>query len=80
MKDKQLTAEGKKQKKKQITAGIFLLAANIVFFLTIWLMNSYDEICIDQFLYQLKSSTVGVDHSLTESAVLVVGVSSFGSC
>ena len=76
MKTKQSIPD-KRAEKVRIWSGILLLAANVLFFLTIWLSNTYDDICIDQFLYHLKSSTVGSDSSLTGSAVLVIGVCSY---
>lgn len=77
VKQKTLTPEEKKARNIKIWSAVFLLGANMLLFLTIWLSNTYDDICIDQFLYHLKSSTVGSDSSLTGSAVLVIGVCSF---
>ncbi len=68
-----MVTEKKKAKKKLIAAGILLFLANLLFFLTIWLANSYDKINIDQVLYQLKSSAAGLEHGLTFNAVFIVG-------
>ena len=51
-----------------------LLAGNLLFFLTIWMASKYDQVTLDQFIYQLKSSAVGANSSITNSAVVRVGV------
>ncbi len=51
-----------------------LLAGNLLFFLTIWLANKYDDVSLDQFIYQLKSSAAGANRSIFNSAVVRVGV------
>ena len=33
-----------------------LLAGNLLFFLTIWMVNKYDKVTLDQFIYAAKSS------------------------
>lgn len=60
--------------KKQIAAIILLLAANLVLFLTIWLMNKYDQVYLDQVIFQMKSSSEGVHNELANSAVIRVGL------
>ena len=64
-----------KQKKfnKHIASAILLFWANVIFFLTVWLLEQYDSICFDQFLYQLKSSTKGTDNILVLSGFLYMG-------
>ena len=51
-----------------------LLAGNLVFFLTVWMASKYDKVTLDQFIYAAKSSAAGANSSLTNSAVLRVGV------
>ncbi len=64
-----------KQKKSKImiAAAIVLFLANVIFFLTVWLLEQYDSICFDQFLYQIKSSTKGTDNVLVLSGFLYMG-------
>lgn len=59
--------------KKEKTAILFLLLANVLILLTIWLEHNYDQISFDQFLFQLKSTTKGVHKALLGSAILQVG-------
>lgn len=55
-------------------AGALLtLLGNIIFFLTVWLLQKYDKVCFDQILYQISTSTVGTPKNLSFSAVLRVG-------
>ena len=64
--------------KKRFYRNLFmiigLLAANLLFFLTIWLANKYDDVSLDQFIYQMKSSAAGANRSLANSAVIRVGL------
>ena len=67
-----------KVKRKFIRKGVFaallLTAANMIFFLTIWLLNKYDKIALDQVLFQMKSSAAGANRSIMNSAyVRVIG-------
>lgn len=55
-------------------ALIALIAANLLFFLTIWLANKYDHVSLDQFIYQMKSSAAGANRSLANSAIVRVGL------
>ena len=64
----------KHEKIRKAAFWIALIGANVLFYTTIWLLNSYDKICFDQFLYQMKSSATGVDSSIRVSAVLIIGV------
>ena len=54
--------------------ALCLLAGNLVFFLTIWMASKYDKVTLDQFIYAAKSSAAGANRSLTNSAVVRVGV------
>lgn len=68
----------KKQKRrsqsKKVAALVLVLIGNLVIFLTIWLMNKYEKVSIDQVLYQLKTSAAGANRSLMNSAYIRVGV------
>lgn len=57
-----------------ILAVVLLLAGNLLFFLTIWLANKYDDVSLDQFVYQMKTSAAGANRSLANSAIVRVGV------
>ena len=46
---------------------------NFIFFATLWLSTKYDQVLLDQFIYQLKSSTVGSNTTLVGSAVFQIG-------
>lgn len=63
-----------KKYRKSIEAVSLLFLGNVLVFLTIWLLQKYDKICIDQFLFFMKSTSEGVHRSLAGSAVLRVGV------
>lgn len=56
-----------------------LIAGNLLFFLTVWLANKYDDVSLDQFVYQLKSSAAGANRSIANSAVFRVGVLGLGT-
>ncbi len=58
---------------KLIINAIILFCANAIFFLTIWLSKMYENVCVDQFLYQIKTSMKGADNSLTGSGFLYMG-------
>lgn len=62
-----------------ILVALGLLAGNLLFFLTIWMASKYDEVTLDQFIYQLKSSAAGANRSLRNSAVVRVGVFGVGA-
>ena len=66
-----------KVSKKAIAGIILLFCANVIFFLAVWLLKKYDNVCFDQFLYQIKSSARGADNSLVLSGFLYMG--GFGS-
>lgn len=68
-----MAKEKKKINKKQIAALIILILGNALFFLTLWLINKYDNIYLDQVLFQLKSPAVGANKSLMGSAFVRVG-------
>lgn len=61
------------EQKKKIAALIVLLLGNLLLFLLIWLLNKYDNIYIDQILFQIKSPAVGANKNLLGSAYIRVG-------
>lgn len=63
----------KSRNKIYITSAILLLLGNLLFFLTVWLLNKYDAINLDQIIYQLKTSTAGANKSILGSAYIRVG-------
>ena len=68
--------EIKKDKKKRagiITAVFLLLLACVVFFTTIWFLINYDDIRLDQILYQMKAPSEGTPAYYTGRAVSHVG-------
>lgn len=59
-------------RKKHIKAGVgvfLILLANIIFFLTLWLLQKYDRIYFDQILYQITTSAAGTPPGLSWSAI-----------
>ncbi len=63
--------------KKALLAGLLLLGGNLLFFLTVWLLSKYDNIDLDQVLFQIKSPASGAHKNLLNSAFLRVGVFGF---
>lgn len=59
--------------KKHIWALVILTLGNLLLFLTIWLVNKYDNIFLDQVLFQLKSPSNGANKNLLNSAYIRVG-------
>ena len=57
-----------------IIAFVILLAANLIYFLTLWMSKKYDQVSLDQFIYQAKTSAAGANRSLMNSAYVKVGV------
>lgn len=64
----------RKYRRKLGIAFVLLLIANLLFFLTIWLLEKYDHIYFDQVLFQTKTSSAGVHHALLSSAFVRVGL------
>ena len=64
----------KRVKRKHIVAIIMLLLANLMVFLTIWLLSKYDQISLDQVIFQMKTSAAGANSNLMNSAYIRVGV------
>lgn len=68
-----MAKEKKPINKKLITALVILILGNALFFLTLWLIGKYDNIYLDQILFQLKSPAVGANKNLMGSAYIRVG-------
>ena len=62
---------------KRAISVFCLLLGNLLIFLTIWLANKYDHVSLDQFIYQLKTSSAGANRSLMGSAYIRVGLFGF---
>ncbi len=65
--------------RRNITAVTLLLLGNVVLFLTRFLLYKYDNVCLDQFLFQMKTTTVGVHRALAGSVVVRVGMFSIAA-
>lgn len=63
-----------KIRKRVLTAHIILLLGNFLLLWTIWLLNKYDCVSLDQILYQMKTSAAGTNRNLMGSAAVRVGV------
>ncbi len=59
---------------KEKAAALLLLLTDLLVLLSIWLEKEYDQIFLDQILFQLKSSSTGVNNDLLGSAILHIGV------
>lgn len=64
----------KQYTKRQLIAYLLLLGGNLLLLLTIWLSYTYDEVSIDQILYQIQTPANGAQRNLTLSMFLCVGV------
>ena len=60
--------------RKEKTAIFLLLFSNVLFLLAIWLERTYDQVSFEQLLFQMKSTSVGVNTDLLSNAVLYVGL------
>ncbi len=60
--------------KKEKTAALFLLLADILIMLAVWLGQNYDQVDFDQLLFQMKTTSKGVHGALLNSAVIQVGL------
>ena len=69
-----LSKEKKPINKVNLWALIVLIGGNLLFFLTLWLVNKYDNIFLDQILFQLKSPSVGANKNILTSAYVRVGL------
>ena len=66
----------KKQKipRREWIAHILLLLGNFLLLWTVWLLNKYDHVSLDQIIYQMKTSAAGTNRDLMGSAFMQVGV------
>ena len=64
----------KKRASYYVFALIWLMVANLLIFLTIWLSQKYDNVLIDQFIYQMKTPAAGANRTLRNSAIIKVGL------
>ncbi|MBQ7839937.1 MAG: LTA synthase family protein [Lachnospiraceae bacterium] len=60
--------------KRPVAALVILLLGNLLFFLTLWLLSKYDQVYLDQMVFQLKTSSEGVHKDLASSAAVRVGL------
>lgn len=63
-----------KWSKRQIAAFIILLLSNFLLLWTVWLLQKYDNVSLDQILYQMKTSAAGTNLNLMGSAGVRVGL------
>lgn len=59
----------KRKRAGYITAGVLLVLACVVFFTTVWLVRKYDDIRLDQILYQMKAPADGTPSYYSGRAV-----------
>lgn len=74
-----LTKEEKKNRNRHIAAVVITFAGNAILYLTLWLLSKYDHVYFDQILFQLKTTTEGVQGGLALSGVASVGLLSLGT-
>ena len=58
---------------------MFILLGNLLLFLTIWLHFTYDDVRLDQILYQIQTPAAGTQRNLTLSMILCILASIFFS-
>lgn len=66
-----------KVRKSVLAAHILLLLGNFLLLWTVWLLNKYDCVSLDQILYQMKTSAAGTNRNLMGSAGVQVGLFGF---
>lgn len=60
--------------KREIFALVLMLLGNFLLLWTVWLLNKYDCVSLDQILYQMKTSAAGTNLNLMGSAGIRVGL------
>ncbi len=60
--------------KREKTAVFLLFFANVLLLLAIWMDRTYDQVDFDQLLFQMKSTSKGVNTDLLGSALLSAGL------
>ena len=63
----------KRKRARYITSGVLMLLACVVFFATVWFLIQYDDIRLDQILYQMQAPADGTPSYYTGRAVSNVG-------
>ena len=63
-----------KVSKRGIWSAVLLIGGNVLFFFTVWLLSKYDQIQLDQVIFQMKTPAAGANRDLMTSAFLRVGV------
>ena len=63
----------KKRIRDQLIAAVITLGANLLLFYTRFVTNRYDDVSLDQILYQKQTSISGTNSDFAASAVLQVG-------
>jgi len=67
---KEKTAQtGKRKKAGKITAAVVMLLACVLFFTTVWFLQKYDDIRLDQILYQMQAPADGTPARYSGRAV-----------
>lgn len=59
-------------RKKNIAACVCTVIGNLMLFLTVWLHFTYDDVRLDQILYQIQTSAAGTQRDLTRSMILCI--------
>ncbi len=62
-----------RKRRLAVLAAAITLGANLLFFLMVFLASRYDNISLDQLLYQMQTSISGTNSDFASSAVLTVG-------
>ena len=73
------TKEEKRERNRHIAAVVITFAGNAIFYLTLWLLSKYDHVYFDQILFQIKTTTEGVQGGLALSGVASVGLLALGT-
>lgn len=60
--------------RRRITALTIFFIGNLIFFLTKWMLFKYNDIHIDQVLFQIKSPAVGTNKNIMNSAYIRIGL------
>ena len=66
--------QSKKRLAKPIIACILVLAASLLFFFLLWLINRYDDVQFDQILYQMKAPVSGTSSTIVVDAIVRIGL------
>ncbi len=72
-----MTKEKTKINYKQCFGYILLILGNILFFFVLWLCQKYDDVQLEQLLFQLKTPVSGTGKTLVSSATIRIAGFSF---